>query len=1126
MSENDVSSTQAFPMEPRGSVGERERQTLDELRTLDPQLAGLYEQGLNLLSTIHEPGTVYLVAHAGREISRGLIQRLLREEEIYIPADQFDDDEKNRATIAGILQLPATDRRVDIWFQLVRSFASWCHYNEAGPPPESVKTAFEQLSSFLFGRIGPYFSTQEQLDAMLQIAAPTEDDVKRLQTHLLRPAQRQYFFNRLQNPMWAQPLERAGVFSNPPDLIPTPDPNKSLIAPWPEGNFLARIAPQAVSLAISVFNRIPKTLKNPIVWNAVVEATLPLEADAACALVDKLKDALESGATHFFAEKIVTITANLALAGKAEAFELADHLMWVPPPSEDHDSRVAVFNTEWMFPRFSHLGTGKFFKTVVPALESADSERTLKLLLSKIGRINRFSDPDEYGLGIWRRADDSNSSRENIPARLFTASREVAVRQAQSGRAAAVRIMEVLNERPDKIFRKLKYAVLAKIGEHLPEEIDEVIGSDEAINPPYFLREIPEIVRNQFKNASPWAQQLFLYGLERGPNARQVRGRFMDDGSGESLESQIPLIRRQWLRRRLTWFRGQIPKELAALAKEADMEGTKPTFQEQELAEVGHYIGGGVSWIAEPSGEAEDFSDRPVEEIVELLRSWTPSETEEARAITSKLERSLTQFCAGDPDKALDIAARIMAHPVDPRFIGSVLVGLRQVGESKSLDWAAALKFAAWAIKAACQEVNTDVHSLSWRDIVSSTLTLARTAADNDRAPQTAGELMWSTMNVASGCEIVWRDSHDEPFRKFEDVLSAALNSESGRFVESLMSVALWSHRSSPPAGASGPSQTPVQKQLLPILDQILRQRGRSAIAGQAMLGHFIPQIHFLAPTWVLANSERLFGGGADNPLLHPIWAAYITRTQTYKDVFEALRPWYVVAAQVAAEAGTRAPKDEGEWSISRNLVVKVTIEFLRGTVSIGDSDHLMETVFANVASSDKSQAYWNIFSWWNDRSEAPPESFVQRLADLWAWRLSEISTNPDAPDAIAEASGLSWLLKTPYIPTETLVRLGIPTIKFARGDVEIYGVWDKLFEMAKIAPDETFDGVETIVKHELRAEYVYIPVEDVMPILRVVLSSGGLEIRRRAQQLINKLGEKGYQQFGELLIDSAGQEK
>jgi hypothetical protein len=72
--------------------------------------------------------------------------------------------------------------------------------------------------------------------------------------------------------------------------------------------------------------------------------------------------------------------------------------------------------------------------------------------------------------------------------------------------------------------------------------------------------------------------------------------------------------------------------------------------------------------------------------------------------------------------------------------------------------------------------------------------------------------------------------------------------------------------------------------------------------------------------------------------------------------------------------------------------------------------------------------------------------------------------------------------------------------------------------ELSKIKPDETFEALEIIVQHELKAEYAYIPVEDVHPILRTVLVAGKAETKRQATQLINRLGEKGYLQFGDLL--------
>lgn len=1121
MPKDDEAQMNYPPLDKRetGPLSRREAQTVEQLKIIDPQLGGLYEQALTLLPSIHQAGVAYLVAHAGREISRGLTRRLSSEEEIYIPPE-FDEDEKYRPTIAGILQLPTTDPRVDVWLQLHRRFVGWSHYSEAGSPaPDEVRGAFEQLSSILFGRIGPYFETQAQLDEFLETQQPSSTEVKLLQSHLMRPAQRQYFFGKLQNHLWVKPLDEAGVFSNPPDLVPTPDPNKILIRSWPEGMYLARVAHHVPALAVPIFQRIPKTLRNPAVWNVVADAASQLDPNFSCQLVGKLKEALESGSTGFFAQEIVKVTAAIALAGKETSFELADHLMWVPQPTGEINSLTDVYNTEWMFPRFGHAGLRGFFADVLPALESIDAEKTLKLLISKIDRINRFSDPNEYGLGIWRRADNTDLTRENIPAILFLATADIAIRLAKPDRISATHVLEILEKRSGKIFTKLRLKLLANAGENLQDKIDEIIASDDAINPHYFLREIPELVRKQFGNASSRARRIFRYGLERGPDMKQVRSEFLEN-VGEFDESQLIVLRNHWVRRRLTWFRGEIPEELKSLAKEVEMEEAKPTLEELELAEVGHYAGG-VSWTPEPPIDTEDLSTKSIEEIFELLKGLSSPLTDESTATRSRLERSLLNYCTGFPDKGLEIARMITKEQVAPRFIDGLLVGFRQAAQAnKTIEWKEILQFGAWAIQLACEHVDKSIDErVDWSDIASSAVGLARSGADYDRAPQIASASIWRIMHTATECEPLWLAPEEPPFTSFEAVLTAALNSRSGWFVEALLSVALWTHRSNPTADLqSADNQTSIHENLIPILRQILAKQGHSGIAAQAMLGHYIPSIHYLLPEWVTQNSKELFGGGAENPLSRPVWAAYITRAQTYPKVFEALRPWYLVAAQVALTLPGRITEKERDWSITKSLLLKVTIEMLRGHVSLGDPDLLLETVFSNVPSSDKSHTYWSIFDWWRESSDIPPSSFIDRLTILWEWRLNEIAKLPDHPESIAEASGLSWLFKTSYVPNETLIRLGLPTIKLARGDIETYGAWETLLELSLIIPDETLEALELILRHELKAEYAYIPVEDVMPILRTVLLNGKDETKQQARQLINRLGEKGYGQFGELL--------
>lgn len=81
-----------------------------------------------------------------------------------------------------------------------------------------MRTAFLQLEGLLFGRVGPYFSAQADLDVLLSKAEPGPDDIARAKELLVRPQLRFRFFRELMQPAWLEPLESMGVSDRPPRL--------------------------------------------------------------------------------------------------------------------------------------------------------------------------------------------------------------------------------------------------------------------------------------------------------------------------------------------------------------------------------------------------------------------------------------------------------------------------------------------------------------------------------------------------------------------------------------------------------------------------------------------------------------------------------------------------------------------------------------------------------------------------------------------------------------------------------------------------------------------------------------------------------------------------------------------
>ena len=81
---------------------------------------------------------------------------------------------------------------------------------------------------------------------------------------------------------------------------------------------------------------------------------------------------------------------------------------------------------------------------------------------------------------------------------------------------------------------------------------------------------------------------------------------------------------------------------------------------------------------------------------------------------------------------------------------------------------------------------------------------------------------------------------------------------------------------------------------------------------------------------------------------------------------------------------------------------------------------------------------------------------------------------------------------------------------------------WGELVELAHSNPDGAFEIAETVLRGTLRARHGYVLVEEVKPLLELILGTAEAEIRDRACALVDHLGERRYRDFKSLLDDRA----
>ena len=75
-----------------------QQELLEELMALDPELGGLYQEGLALVERLESPGVGHILAHVGRELTRGVVTALLETDDQLSPEDleEISENENHR----------------------------------------------------------------------------------------------------------------------------------------------------------------------------------------------------------------------------------------------------------------------------------------------------------------------------------------------------------------------------------------------------------------------------------------------------------------------------------------------------------------------------------------------------------------------------------------------------------------------------------------------------------------------------------------------------------------------------------------------------------------------------------------------------------------------------------------------------------------------------------------------------------------------------------------------------------------------------------------------------------------------------------------------------------------------
>lgn len=228
-------------------LSEKEQNICNGLNEFAPETAAFFRSGLNIYYSNIETRS-YFLAHVAREVEAGL-RDILCPKSTVEKCETCGSNKRNtnhRESILKSLGLIEGTTLSEKWHKVAKEFHKYAHRHGAWKTPRET-TAFDKLwldfVDILDVLVGNYYNITDRIETILLHNIPSEGIIGSLETLLKKEANKIYFFNRLYQEGWLEPLFRASYFAgkNNPEPIINEKNNSVKYPQWNELNYIRNI---------------------------------------------------------------------------------------------------------------------------------------------------------------------------------------------------------------------------------------------------------------------------------------------------------------------------------------------------------------------------------------------------------------------------------------------------------------------------------------------------------------------------------------------------------------------------------------------------------------------------------------------------------------------------------------------------------------------------------------------------------------------------------------------------------------------------------------------------------------------------------------------------------------------
>jgi hypothetical protein len=914
------------------------------------------------------------------------------------------------------------------------------------------------------------------------LKTPTLEAIERTLARLGKAGANAYFFDRLSNPAWIEPLAERGFFKRPPDVDRTRGDGTFSLPDWPELRYLKKMAPLATEAVGNLVVAIPDT-DNSQVRARQLEIGLHLGREHSQKLADRaigwLDDTL---ALNHFGEPFARFVVHLLELGEAKrAVRLARRLFSSGPGK---GPRRSARLDEWHYERCLNM--------CLPQLRQYAARQTLGLLrdlLLDAAREPQQGQAEDYSY-IWRRdLLKANHSVKEITDILIDALRDTALELARRADAGFHVVRAALLAKHRLILNRILLFIAAEVCEANDPFVLETLLDTRLLDRHTCRAEYTLLLQEMYPRLSQPARERLLQAIARDPLLT------IPEARRKELEPErLAFLGRTILRDRLIAFGTTLPSKLTGL-------------RHQLIAELGEPIDPQVAsavWHGPTSPVApETLKAMTQAELVTYLESWTPT-GEFAAPTREGLARGLQQLVK---DRAVDWSRSARSFVgLKATYVRGFISGLNDACVAKvRIEWPAVVELLQWVMSQP-RELQTDHNALdegedpdwSWtRQSVARLLTTALTTPE-------AG-LEWSLRDKIWSILYELLNDFDPPIdadpAEDRDPLTTSLNCVRGSAAHALFRFAWWVHNHLPKPEDSAELRFELMPEIREGVELVLNDR---STAIRSVLGDWFRTLFFFDSDWTRLHIDTIFPEAADlKPYWLASWRAFVDYDQPYDPAFGLLKSKYELAVERLQDASEEARKQMGETGLGHHLASY----YWRGVGGDGTRALLLK-YFERCSPAAAAHVLWSLGQGLQGTEPIAPATLMA-LVSLWSDLRAQSAHWTQLKRLEVYRHFGVWFISGRFDDRWILQELK-HAIEVGAGIIDLEGVLTRLETLCGTFPREVAAILEPLVGGEQQRWEALISKPQVEGVLRALLRSPNVAARSQAEGIVNQLVENG----------------